>query len=82
MAARRRGGATKRFFDTDALGQLPPHARSDLPFSPEMATGEMFVGRALEEDISLMLVKGLGGQTLEVKCCARAHAPQTALRRV
>ena len=45
------------FFDYDALAQLPAGERSSLPFSAEMATGELFIGRALEQDIALAMTK-------------------------
>ena len=55
-------GAT--FFDSDALMQLPPGARSSLPYSPEMATGDVFLSKELAADIVNGMSKGLGAKTI------------------
>ena len=61
------------FFDYDALAQLPAGERSSLPFSAEMATGELFIGRALEQDIALAMTKGLGAATIASIMRIKAH---------
>jgi hypothetical protein len=52
------------FFDYDAIGQLPDGERASLPVTPEMATGELFIGRSLEKDMELGMTLGLGAATI------------------
>ena len=52
------------FFDHDALEQLPKGLRLNLLYSPEMATGEIFIGKTLETEIALGMGKSLGAKTI------------------
>merc|ERR1712185_141226 len=52
-------------FDHEALAQLPVGERTTLPISPEMASGgDLFIGRSLQADIDLAMIKGLGAKTI------------------
>ena len=52
------------FFDYDVIEQLPAGERSSLPISQPMATGEVFIGKYLEMEITLAMTKGLGAATI------------------
>ena len=77
MAAMQRkcttSGCGCSFFDYDALGQLPEGLRRDALVTPAMATGELFVGIDLENDIDLVMTKGLGAATVSTMMSVKAH---------
>ena len=52
------------FADSDALEQLPVGERHAMPFTPEMATGSIYISATLQREIDYALAKGFGGKTI------------------
>ena len=63
-----------QFFDHDALDQLHEGDILAIPFTPHMAYGEIFIGKSLEYDISMLMTKGHGAATIaKMLRCAKAR---------
>ena len=47
--------------------------QANLPFTEKMATGEIFVGKPLEQDIALGMTKGPSAATIATIMRVKAH---------
>ena len=68
------------FFDHDAIEQLHEGDQMHIPFTPHMAYGDMFVGKSLEYDISMLMTKGHGAATIAKMLRAKSRARLWSLR--